>query len=147
MEKLKIEREKEDFYILEVNDKGDTIEFDLTDISLPNKIFEACENIKKINKDYQEEILKINQEELDDLEKAKKTMKIEIQKCNEMRKTFDGFLGENACQKIFGDKNYYGMFPQLFEALEPHFSKMKIKQEKAKKKLIQKYMPNNSDVM
>ena len=50
MEKLNLERNKEDFYILEVNEKGETIEFDLTDISLPEKIMKASENIGKLEK-------------------------------------------------------------------------------------------------
>ena len=49
--------------------------------------------------------------------------------------------------KIFGDKNYYGMFLQLFEALEPHFDKMIIKTKKAKMKLANKYLPKNKSVM
>lgn len=146
MEKLNLQRDRDDFYILEVNDKGDTIEFDLTDISLPEKIFEASENIAKIDKEYREEMLKL-QDEKDKYLMTKKGIEIEKNKCMEMRKEFDSFMGEGACQKIFGDKNYYGMFLQLFDALEPHFKKMEIKTQKAKSKLASKYLPKNEDVM
>lgn len=146
MEKLNLQRDRDDFYILEVNDKGDTIEFDLTDISLPERIFEASENIAKIDKEYQEEMLKLQDEE-DKYLMTKKGIEIEKNKCMEMRKEFDSFMGEGACQKIFGDKNYYGMFLQLFDALEPHFKKMEIKTQKAKSKLASKYLPKNEDVM
>lgn len=147
MEKLILERNKEDFYVLEVNDKGETIEFDLTDISLPEKIMKASENIGKLDKEYQEEMMKLNNEEIDKVLKTKKAIEIENKKCKQMREEFDNFLGENACQKIFGDTNYYGMFLQLFDALEPHFDKMKIKLDKAKLKLANKYLPKNKDVM
>lgn len=147
MEKLVLERNKEDFYVLEVNDKGETIEFDLTDIALPEKIMKASENIGKIDKEYQEEMIKLNNEKNDDVLNIKKAIEIENKKCKQMRKEFDSFLGENACQKIFGDTNYYGMFLQLFDALEPHFDKMKIKLDKAKLKLANKYLPKNKDVM
>lgn len=146
MEKLNLQRDRDDFYILEVNDKGDTIEFDLTDISLPERIFEASENIAKIDKEYQEEMLKLQDEE-DKYLMTKKGIEIEKNKCMEMKKEFDSFMGEGACQKIFGDKNYYGMFLQLFDALEPHFKKMEIKTQKAKSKLANKYLPKNEDVM
>lgn len=146
MEKLNLQRDRDDFYILEVNDKGDTIEFDLTDISLPEKIFKASENIAKIDKEYREEMLKL-QDEKDKYLMTKKGIEIEKNKCMEMRKEFDSFMGEGVCQKIFGDKNYYGMFLQLFDALEPHFKKMEIKTQKAKSKLASKYLPKNEDVM
>ena len=144
MEKLVLERDRDDFYVLEVNDKGETIEFDLTDISLPEKILNASNTIGMLDKEYREKIVELENEENEEI-KIKKVMELEKEKCVEMRKAFDSFLGDGACQKIFGNKNYYGMFIQLFNALEPHFAKMKIKTEKAKKKLVSKYLPNNSD--
>lgn len=146
MEKLILERDREDFYILEVNDKGETIEFDLTDIALPEKILNASNTIGRLDKEYREKVVELLNEESEEI-KVKKAMEIEKEKCVEMRKAFDEFLGDGACQKIFGDKNYYGMFIQLFNALEPHFAKMKIKTEKAKKKLVSKYLPKDSDVI
>lgn len=146
MEKLNLERNKDDFYILEVNDKGDTIEFDLTDIGLPERILKASELIAKLDKEYNDEIIKLSKKE-NDIERTKEIIKLEKTKCLEMREAFDGFLGENACQKIFGDKNYYGMFVQLFDALEPHFNKMKIKTQKAKHKLASKYISKDEEIM
>ena len=81
------------------------------------------------------------------IELTKEIIKLEKEQAKEMRKAFDSFLGDGACQKIFGDTNYYGMFLQLFDALEPHFDKMKIKLDKAKLKLANKYLPKNKDVM
>ncbi len=144
----KLELKNKDIYQLEVNDSGDYIEFDLTDISLPVKAINLSENIVKIDKEYMEEILKIDQEYKDEeIEKIKKVADLELKKCYELRKTFDEFLGEGACQKIFGNKNNYGMFNELLEALEPHFDKMKINIKKAKEKLVNKYLPKKNDVM
>lgn len=140
MEKLILERNKEDFYILEVNDKGETIEFDLTDISLPERIMLASDKIYQLDKQYREEMIKIGEEAITMEAKTRKCISLEKEKCLQMREQFDSFLGKNACQKIFGDKNYYGMYLQLFDALEPHFKKMEIKVQKAKKKLAQKYL-------
>ena len=89
MEKLNLERNKDDFYILEVNDKGDTIEFDLTDIGLPERILKASELIAKLDKEYNEEIIKLSKKE-NDIERTKEIIKLEKTKCLEMREAFDG---------------------------------------------------------
>lgn len=147
MEKLVINRDDE-FYRLEVNDKGEYIEFDLTDITLPVKILEASKELSRIHKMHDKEKEKIIQENKGNVNKMNNLLiEYELKICKKMRDIFDGFLGEGACQKIFGDKNNYGMFENLMDALEPHFEKMEIKMEKAKKKLIDKYIPKNSDVM
>lgn len=145
--KIEIKRDRSDFYILEVNDKGDTIQFDLTDISLPEKILKASEELKNIDEDYKNNILQIDKEEISKEEKARKVIEIDKNFSIKSRKIMDSFLGEGACQKIFGDANYYGMYIELFEQLEPHFEKMVIKSQKAKQRLIEKYKPQKSDVM
>lgn len=146
MEKLILN--KTDTYKLEVNDNGDYIEFDLTDLSLPKKIMEASENLERINNEYLTELSKIEERyKGDKISITKETILLEESKCLQMRKEFDSFLGEGACQKIFGDINRYGMFEELFEGLEPHFAKMKINIKKVKEKLVNKYLPKRNDVM
>lgn len=145
--KIEIKRDRSDFYILEVNDKGDTIQFDLTDISLPEKILKASEELKNIDDDYKNNILQIDKEEMSKEEKARKVIEIDKNFSIKSRKIMDSFLGDGACQKIFGDANYYGMYVELFEQLEPHFDKMIIKSQKAKQRLVEKYKPQKSDVM
>lgn len=148
MEKLILERDKEDFYILEVNDKGETIEFDLTDIGLAERIMNASDRILEIDKDYQEKTIKISEEFKDNqVEMVRNIIKLEKEKSKEMRTLFDSFLGEGACQKIFGNKDNYGQYAVLMDALEPHFSKMELKLDKAKKKLASKYLQQNKDVI
>lgn len=145
--KIEIKRDRSDFYILEVNDKGDTIQFDLTDIALPDKILKASEELKNIDDDYKNNILQIDKEEISKEEKARKVIEIDKNFSIKSRKIMDSFLGDGACQKIFGDANYYGMYIELFEQLEPHFEKMVIKSQKAKQRLVEKYKPKKSDVM
>lgn len=145
--KIEIKRDRSDFYILEVNDKGDTIQFDLTDISLPEKILKASEELKNIDDDYKNNILQIDKEEMSKEEKARKVIEIDKNFSIKSRKIMDSFLGDGACQKIFGDANYYGMYIELFDQLEPHFEKMVIKSQKAKQRLVEKYKPQKSDVM
>lgn len=147
MEKLVIERNREDFYRLQINDTEDYIEFDLTDISLPERVMNAADNIAKMDNDYQREKQEIINNNQDEEQRIRKLINLEKEKSLAMRKEFDSFLGEGSCQKIFGNANYYGMYLQLFEALEPHFKKMEIKLKKGKEKLAKKYLNNDSDVI
>ena len=57
----------------------------------------------------------------------------------DMRKAMDTFLGQGACQKIFGDTNYLTMYDELFEALQPHFEKMGLNAESLKDSIVRKY--------
>ena len=54
MEKLVLEKNMEDYYVMEVNDKGDTIEIDLTDMGLIERMMDAGDNIEKYGKEYSE---------------------------------------------------------------------------------------------
>ena len=147
MEKLVIERKKEDFYRLQINDTDDYIEFDLTDISLPERVLNAADNIAKMDSNYQKEREEIAKKYDDEAARIRKLIALEKEKSIAMRKEFDSFLGEGACQKIFGDTNYYGMYLQLFDALEPHFKKMEINLKKGKEKLAKKYLNEEKDVI
>lgn len=147
MEKLIIERNREDFYRLQINDTDDYIEFDLTDISLPERVLNAADNIAKMDIDYQKEKEEIAKKYADEATRIRKLIALEREKSIAMRKEFDSFLGEGSCQKIFGDTNYYGMYLQLFDALEPHFKKMEINLKKGKEKLAKKYLNEEKDVI
>ena len=148
MEKLILEKNREDYYILEVDDKGDTIEFDLTDIGLAERIMNSSDKIAEQDKKYQKRVVELSETFKDDeVQLTREIIKLEKEQCQEMRKLFDDFLGEGACQKIFGDKNHYGQFNKLLDALEPHYKKMELKMQKAKRKLANKYMEKEKDVM
>jgi len=149
MESFRIE--KKDIYQIEVNDKGEYIEFDLLDLSLKFKCLEALEKIEKIKKnaltqekainkrqDVKGKYLTKNQEDI--LELYKKTFK-------EMREAMDLFLGHGACQKIFGNRNYIEMFDDLFEQLEPHLKKIDISMESINKRIAEKYSKNKKNVI
>lgn len=148
MEKLNIQRDENEFYRLEVNDNGDYIEFDLTDISLAERVMKASKDVVTVDEEYKKkdkELLeKYNNDESEALEER---IKLELEMCQEMRKIFDSFMGKGACQKIFGEKNNYWQFLNLMEALEPHFEKMHISLKKAKNKLANKYKKVGSEVM
>ena len=148
MEKLILEKNREDYYILEVNDKGDTINFDLTDIGLAERIMNSSDRITEQDKKYQKRVVELSETFKDDeVQLTREIIKLEKEQCQEMRRIFDDFLGEGACQKIFGDKNHYGQFNRLLDALEPHYKKMELKMQNAKRKLADKYIEKEKDVM
>lgn len=146
MEKLNFNLEKE-VYRLEINDEGDFIEFDLTDITLPEKFLNASDNITKLDFEYSQEERKIQKSDLSETEKIKASIKLEKEKTQEMRKVFDSFLGEGTCEKIFGSVDHYYQFVALIEALEPHFEKMNFNVQKARKKLANKYLDKDKEVI
>jgi hypothetical protein len=65
----------------------------------------------------------------------------------EMRVAVDAFLGEGACQKIFGDRNYIEMYDDLFRELAPHLEKMKITNEGIMERIKNKYGRKDDGVL
>lgn len=148
MEKLILEKNMEDYYVMEVNDKGDTIEIDLTDMGLIERMMNAGDNIEKYGKEYSErEKTILENTELSDEERVRQLIELDDEHDKKMRKLFDSFLTEGACDKIFGDKKSAGQYNKLMDALDPHFKKMKIQREKAQQRLANKYLDKKSDVI
>lgn len=138
----------DDVYRIEVNDKGEYIEFNLLDIDLPFKFVNCGEQLTKKQEEYFETVSKIREKYSDDMEtQIKEIHEIDNAFCSELRKIFDNLLGEGACQKIFGNINTVGMYNKLFDKLLPHFEKMELKHEKVQKEVYEKYMPKEKDVI
>ena len=149
-------------YTIEVNDNGDVITFDVTDTSLTSKYVNAFEKLDGFVKKYEADVTAIDKRK-DEPYKTTETKdyvtgEIETntlitknqydiailtdQFYKDSRIAMDGFLGRGACQKIFGDKNYFNMFNDLSEQLAPHLKKMGIEAEKLKTTALKKYAPN-----
>ena len=64
-----------------------------------------------------------------------------------IRKAMDNFLGENGCQKVFGDTNSLEMFDDLMEMLNPEFSKMGLSIENLKNRIKSKYSDKKENVI
>ena len=146
MENLRIK--KNNIYTIEVNDEGETIEFDLEDISLRAKLFQALDKIKEIENEFYEKSK--------DLKTEKDIANAELYFFQQLREAMDSFLGEGACRKIFGDRNYYSMFDDLFKELnrkrpelggKSHFDKMRLSVEETNKKIVSKYKKNKKRVI
>ena len=132
--------EKKNIYKIEVNDNGEYIEFDVEDIGLRARCYKALDKIKAIEKEYKEKAKKVKS--------FKDSALLEADMFVELRNAMDEFLGEGACQKIFGDRNYADMFNDLLEELtkpreelggKSHFDMIKISAEATNKKVMDKY--------
>lgn len=145
--------EKRDIYTIEVNDNGDTIEFDLVDIELPFKCGRALSEVDRIQKDLKAKLVIIEKKE--DRQQKGKVMTVNEEArldaykkaFKEMRIAMDAFLGAGACQKIFGDRNYLEMYDDLFEALAPHMEKMKLTTAGIAERIKAKYAPKDAGVL
>lgn len=154
--------EKRDIYRIEVNDDGDYIEFDLADVNLGFRCREALEMIDEIQKETivkEKEILELKEDDNTNSYislKQKGLIDLEQETFLKMRKAMDRFLGEGACQKIFGDRNYYEMFDDLLEEFikprnelggKSHFDKLQITSDGIRKRIIDKYNKNKKSVI
>ena len=151
MESLRIERK--DIYTIEVNDKGETIEFDLVDIELPFKADRAFREVTRIESELAAKLVIIGKKQDHPIKGASMTANEEA-RLNAYREAFlgmrvamDGFLGEGACQKIFGDRNYLEMYTDLAEALAPHMEKMQLNSEGIRKRIKDKYGKQDDGVL
>ncbi len=146
MESLRVKNN--DIYEIEVNDQGDTITFYLTDIELPLKIERMYQMISEIGQDMKKEV-EVTEEGGSGVIDAKKLAENRqvAEAFKKMRAATDEVLGEGACQKIFGDINYLTMFDDLFEALEPHLTKMNIQTANINKRIMEKYKKEDEEVV
>lgn len=157
-----IKIDKKDTFKIEVNDKGEYIEFVLDDVSLNFKCYEALDRVKKIIEDatQKEKLLlkKIIKEDPEDYdtENKREYSKLQIDTFKEVRKAMDYFLGEGACQKIFGEYNSYDMFDLLLEEFEKpreehggksYFDILQITSTNVQERLMNKYKKNTKAVI
>ena len=141
----KLRIEKRDIYTIEVNDNGDAIEFDLADIELPFKCERALFKIEKLRKEFNTKIQIISKKQ--DFKKKgeymsnneKEYLKAQKEMFKSMRVAMDEFLGQGACQKIFGDRNYIEMYDDLMKELDPHLKKMELNFDGMKNRIKNKY--------
>jgi hypothetical protein len=129
---------------IEVNDKGETIRLDLGDPTFIARTQDMMREVKALEKKYKgidDFLLKddISEEDLlsDEGYNFGKSMK---QYYKESRGVVDTFLGKGSCEKIFGDENYYVMFDDLFEQLQPYLNTAGEKFEKYISKTRKKYI-------
>lgn len=151
----KIRVKSSTMYEIEVNDMGECIYIDVADIGLQARLVECFDQVQKETSNFskkEKDILNLIQKETKKegqlyTENEKKYIKMQDEYYKKCREIMDNFLGERACQKIFGNSNYPSMFIDLFVQLEPHFKKMKLNHEKMQKDLYNKYLKKNNSIL
>lgn len=134
-----------DVYTIEVNDNGDIIEFDMTDIELPFRLERAYKMANDATKwlKAQQVIIAKKQDiaKKGDMMTAKERATLEAyRECfKKMRAAIDEFAGTGASDKIFGDKNYLEMFNDFMEQMQPHLDAMELKSIDIGKRIEEKY--------
>lgn len=143
MESIRVK--SKDTYVIEVNDNGDTIEFDLTDIGLPFALERAYQKVQEANQWLRAQQVIISKK-LDVVKKGeiisakeRETLEAYRETFKRMRAAIDDFAGSGASQKIFGEKNYLEMFNDFMDAMSPHFEKMKIRGQDIRARIAAKY--------
>lgn len=151
-------------YVIEVNDQGDTLVFDLEDTSITSRLFkmyEALDHLKVKYLDQATELDKCPDEPFTTMDEENpingetvhkvlitknqyEGMQMLDQFYTDARHALDQFLGEGACQKIFGDKNYKTMFEDLMVQLGPEFKKMGINTDLIKASAAKKHGPKEN---
>lgn len=143
MESIRVQNK--DIYRIEVNDKGECIQFDLTDIELPFRLEKSKNMVNDAEQWLKGQILIIGKREdvpgKDGGLSANERAQLEAYRefFRRMRAAIDVLAGKDAAQKIFGEQNYVGMFNDFMEQMAPHFDKMQLKGIDIKKRIEEKY--------
>lgn len=133
-------------YTIEVNDNGDIIAIDLSDVGFYDRLLDTVDKVSVTNEEYKlkaKEIDAMDDDIMHDNEvtsqKDYKKIKLLNEYFNESRKAIDDLFGEGTSQKVFGNAKRVDMFEDFFEQLEPHFKKMGKGFQNYQKDLKKKY--------
>ena len=125
---------------IQVNENGDYIELDLMDIELPLKVDNTRKELIRQNSIFKNRCKAVEKQYKDNKDLMRVNLyKAEIDYSNQCREVLDKLLGENACLKIFGETNRYGMFDDYFEQLSTILESLEIDINAIKEDLLQKY--------
>lgn len=137
---------------LDKNGKEIYIEFDLEDITIPDRYDKCVYIIEKASNTLKNSLVIINKKQ--DVKgkgimTANEKAKVEAFKLyyKSLEEGIDLFLGHGGTRKIFGETRYLTMFNDLSEMLEPIMPKLKINMESIEKKVKEKYSQPNKNVL
>lgn len=136
MEKIRVQSKT--LYKIEVNDDGDIITLDPSDLKLYEKAYAMIDAIKDAEYEFNQESKEIDQIE-DSENKTRMMVQCMIKYYEKGREAIDIMFGTGASKKIFGDDNFIEMFDLFFEQMEPHFEKIGVNAQEYQKQLAAKY--------
>lgn len=129
------------------------LEFDLEDITLPDKYNQCIAQVRKADKEFNDEIVIINKKQ--DFKKKGALMsnneEAKVKALNKYYKdietAMDLFLGKGGTQKMFGNRRYLTMLDDMGEMLKPILPDLQINAESIEKKIKEKYSKKDSAVL
>ncbi len=149
MNKIKIENTE--LVQVEINDSGFFIELNPLDMDFPLKAEKASNDMTKLLDHLQQELLVIDKrEDVKDglLSRNAKDKLLKYKKYNEdCGKVVDELFGEGTTKAAFGNKNYLGMYNDLFNSLTPIIKEVYGNPEGLIDRLKTKYAKEDSEVL
>jgi hypothetical protein len=133
-------------YVIDVNDNGDTIVFDLADSSIGVRLLSMLTQIQQIEQKYTRKARELGGQPnalvpgLPFSKAQAYLIRMTEDFYKDARRAADTFLGQGACQKIFGNQNYPDMFIDLLKQMTPHFEKMGLATDHLKKEIAARYV-------
>lgn len=146
---IDLKRNDDEVYIIKFAGTDAQIVLDMMDVEFPSKANKAYTDISKNLDICRGNIVAIQNKYKND-PKANKTIGImtkeQVEISAEYKKMYekdravcDALFGEGTMRAIFGDRNYFTMFNDLFEAILPVINEMKSNIGKIEKRIKKKY--------
>lgn len=136
---------------VEINDSGFYIELNPLDTDFPLRIEKATNALSKLEEKLEQEIFLIDKrEDVPDglLTRNTRDKLLKYKEYNnECGKVIDNLFGEGTSKACFGNKNYLGMYNDLFDSLTPIMKDVYGDANKLLETIKAKYSKKDSDVL
>ena len=147
----KINIESSETVKVEINDTGKYIELNPLDIEFPLRIEKTSKELDRMLKKLEQEINLIDKKtDVKDGLMSRNTRDkiLKYKEYNqECGKVIDELFGQGTVSAAFGDKNYIGMYNDLFNSLEPIFKEVYGNPENTLARLKKKYSKEDSEIL
>ena len=147
----KINIESSETVKVEINDTGKYIELNPLDIEFPLKIEKTSNELNRMLNKLEQELKLIDKKtDVQDglMSRNTKDKILKYKEYNiECGKVIDELFGQGTVKAAFGDKNYIGMYNDLFDSLAPVLKEVYGNPDSAIASLKKKYSKQDSDVL
>ena len=147
----KINIESSETVKVEINDTGKYIELNPLDIEFPLKIEKTSNELNRMLNKLQQELKLIDKKtDVQDglMSRNTKDKILKYKEYNvECGKVIDELFGQGTVKAAFGDKNYIGMYNDLFDSLAPVLKEVYGNPDSTIASLKKKYSKQDSDVL
>ena len=147
----KINIESSETVKVEINDTGKFIELNPLDVEFPLKVEKASNELDRMLKKLEQEVNLIDKKtDVKDGLMSRNTRDkiLKYKEYNqECGKVIDELFGQGTVDAAFGNRNYIGMYNDLFNSLEPIFKEVYGNPENTIAHLKKKYSKEDSEIL